>query len=100
MRLLGTITTPAGTSTTNASTAVPFAMPRLPCSVVVVPAATGLTLKFGADSDATQFPLTTVTRSLPWAGRENGRMALWNTTGAPIACKVFATDGPGLAAQV
>lgn len=93
MRLLGTITAANAASTTNASTAVPFAMPENPCTVVYEPAATGLQVKHGATATAADFALGTAPRwALPWGGRASGLVALRNDTGAPIACKVYATD--------
>lgn len=96
MRLLGTITAPTNASTTNASTAVPFAMPESPCSILYEPAATGLKVKHGAVAAATDFALGASIWLIPWQGRGTGLVALRNDTGASVACKVYATDCLGV----
>jgi len=100
MRFLGTIAAAAGASTTNASTASPFEMPASPCSLFVVPAATGLCVATKAVAAATDFPLGTPSWTFPWAGRQTGLLAAWNTTGAPINLKVYASDGPGFVLSI
>jgi hypothetical protein len=99
MRLLGTIAAANAASTTNATTAgtgtEPFALPEYPCSLYFEPAATGLRVKFGAAATSADFQLGADPWILPWAGRAGGVIALRNDTGAPVNCKVFATDAPG-----
>lgn len=95
MRLLGTIAAANAASTNNATTAVPFAMPKNPCTLYIEPAATGLRVAFKGTATADDFQMGSSAWTFPWAGRDTGLIALRNDTGAPINCKVFAADAIG-----
>lgn len=103
MRLLGTITIPAGVARANkaisggaTATAVPFSLPKNPCSLVLMPSATGLTARLpGLTADAADLPLLTANWTMPFAGGESRTLNIFNNTGGSLTVKVFASDGPG-----
>lgn len=96
MRLLGTISVGTGATKNNADTAAPFVVPEHDTMLAYVPSATGLTFAHKATADANDFPLGTGGKVVPWVGRDTGRIALWNTTGGTLTCKVYALDKPGV----
>lgn len=98
MRYLGTMNIPGNESRDNSTTVSPFSLPKNPCSLILVPSATGLVVRFGAQASVTadDWPLTDQTYQFPYAGRETGLVALKNTTGGALTCKVYATDVSGI----